>query len=626
MAKDHLPFDPRLDLLAAEPGVYLMKDASGSVIYVGKAKNLPVRLRSYFTEHPQGTAKVLSMIKQIASFETITCSNELEAFMLENSLIKEHQPKYNILLRDDKEYPYIRVTMNEAYPRVLKSFYIQDDVEAGARYFGPYLAGDLRLALEALGRIFPLKRCRRIFPRDIGKERPCLDYHIGRCIGPCVGDVSQAAYRALCSKVCEYLEGQGQSILAELEAEMHAAAERLAFEQAARLRDRLEALKRLRARQVVADAKQQDSADFFALARNASEVCVQIMKMREGRIVSAGAYFVPDQDETEAEILEAFVRQHYLEKEQVQAQIYLSAPLETGLLEAYLRQWTERAIRLHRPQRGHKFQVMEMARRNAKQSLARRTLLGPGAKSRELSLKRLQELCQMRVFPQRLEIYDISNLGDSDRAGSMVVFLQGRPQRKLYRHFKIKEGQGQDDYAAMAELIQRRLERLDDAAFGQAPHLILLDGGKGHLSSVSPLLKAHPAISLAALVKDDRHRTRALLQPDGSLYELQAPEGDEDPDLRAERRGLLRLLTAMQDEAHRFAGRLNKSLGKKRQLRWTLETVPGIGPARRRALLKHFGSMQALSEAPLETIQQTPGLPADTAQAVYDHFHRKDAP
>lgn len=618
-------FDARLDLIPQEPGVYLMKDASGSIIYVGKAVNLPRRLHSYFCENPRGNAKVLAMISHIADFSYILCENELEALILENNLIKQYSPRYNILLRDDKEYPYIKVTMNEMYPRVMKSFHVAKDKEEGTRYFGPYLAGDLHRALEVLHEIFPLKRCRRVFPRDIGKERPCLWYYIGRCIGPCRGEVSAEAYRAVCEQLCDFLEGKSSDFEEALKEEMNRASDDLQYEEAARMRDRLSALNRLRERQIIISPERSDSADVLGMARNGNEAAIQLLKVREGRMVSSAAFFFPDQEEAAEDFMEAFLLQYYDDPQSIPKEILLGLSLlRQDLIERQLSDLRGKKLSLLTVKAGKKKRWLEMADKNAGESLSRHTLLGTQG-DREKSLENLAKFLKMEDIPHRIEAYDIANLGEEDRAASMVVFVDGRPKRSDYRHFKIQSFEGADDYAAMTEVLRRRLSRLDDADFGERPELILLDGGSGHVRTIQGLLNdMAPDIALAGMVKDHQHRTRGLVRSDMEILELrrQLEKGDSaDPDKRAEALALLRLLTAIQNEAHRFAQRLHKKLGKKRNLRWSLEEIPGIGPQRRRALLSHFHTLKAISEASQEELLKVPGLPESAASAVYQHFH-----
>ncbi len=618
-------FDARLDLVQQSPGVYLMKDASGSIIYVGKAVNLRARLRSYFTKHPQGTAKVLAMISHISDFDTIYCANELEALILESTLIKQHQPRYNILLRDDRDYPYIKVTLNETYPRVVKAFRIGRDADAGARYFGPYLSGDVFRAIRALRSIFPMKTCRRVLPRDIGKERPCLNYHIGRCIGPCKGDVSVEDYRTVMVSICRFLEGHYKGLVDSLKDQMKQASEAMAFEQAASIRDRIQALEKLMEKQQVVTNKDEDR-DVLGLARNGSEIALQKLEIRQGRLVAAAAVFWPENDQTDADVLSAFISQHYPAAALIPPRILLSESLEDhDALEAFLSRLRNGACRLVRPQRGNGRRLIEMARTNAVESLRRHTLLGgSGQTALQEALRLLAGLAANDRPLHRIEAFDISNTGQEDRAASMVVFRDGKPQRQQYRRFRLEDRQETDDYAAMRDVVSRRLGRLSDDAFGQAPDLILVDGGNGHVKTVKGVVAALGLdLPVAGMVKDKRHRTRGLALGD-RVIELRTDSFGVDAAKvtdQAERIGLLRLLTAIQDEAHRFAGRYRSHLQHKRQTRYSLEGIDGIGPARRKLLLKHFSTIRRISQASLDDLNQVQGLGQQAAQAVYSHFH-----
>lgn len=665
MAIEKKKFDARLDLVPEEPGVYLMKDQSGSVIYVGKANNLRQRLASYFTGHPEGDAKVLAMISHIADFEYLICQNELESLILEANLIKQFKPRYNILLRDDREYPYIHITLQETYPRILKAFRVGPDSKEGARYFGPYLSGDIYLALEALRQIFPIKSCRKVLPRDIGKERPCLNYYIGRCIGPCKGDVSAGRYSEVIDDVVSFLEGKYSELLVNLSKQMNEAAADLSFEQAALLRDRIEALNKLREKQVVVSSDRGDR-DVLGLARNGSEVCLQKLEVREGRVNSHVQTFAEDGSDTDAAYLEAFISQHYTDTVLIPKEILLPVELEDQVLIAsWLSKLAGHKVKLHRARRGDKKRLLEMAGKNAEEALQRYTLMGgKSATGLDLTLKELARLTGSEGAIQRIEAYDISNVGSTDRAGSMVVFQGGRPERSSYRHFTIASFEGIDDYSAMYEVIERRLRRLDDEEFGRRPDLILVDGGLGHVKKVEPLIPEE--IALAGIVKDDRHRTRGLVLPSGKVIELRsdnepsfllvakktadkaadktavlaaeiatdissgssiyavsenAEESKNVESERAIRIGLLRLLTAIQDEAHRFARRLSSNIHKRRQMRLLLEEVPGVGPATRKKLLENFEGLQGIAAASLEELSAVPGIPAKTAAAVYDYFH-----
>lgn len=644
----------RLDLVPREPGVYLMRDAAGHVIYVGKAVSLRQRLASYFTPNPRGTAHILAMIRQIADFSYLVCQNEVEAFILESNLIKRYQPFYNILLKDDHDYPYIKLTMQETYPRIQKAWRIEADREEGARYYGPYLNGDVNRAIQTLHDIFPMKTCNRVFPRDIGKERPCLNYHINRCIGPCLGDVTAAQYRAVLEQVQDFLEGRGDSVRSRLRVDMEEAAEALRFEQAAVLRDRLAALDRLLVRQTAVSGSRFD-ADALGLARNPVETCILRLEVRGGKITGTSTHFLSDAGEEDTELLAAFIRQYYAQARRVPPMVISPFALpdeEREELGRLLSGLAGRRVRVHHPARGPRRRIVEMAARNAAETLRRRSLMaGSTQEALDTALQLLAAFVGLAAPPARIEAFDVTNLGEADRSCSMVVFVHGRARRQAYRQFHIRGFEGIDDYRAMAEAVERRLARLDDPAFGQRPDLILVDGGTAHVSVITDLVREHgETIPVAGIVKDRRHRTRGLALADGRTIELaralgisQAEESDaslgtpccemtgkpaDRPDTlslddlgREEQFRLLRLLTAIQDEAHRRAQRGGKSLARRRQLHYRLESIPGIGPARRRVLLKHFGSLKAIAAADLAALEACPGLGAKPAAAVYRHFH-----
>ncbi|MDD2214097.1 MAG: excinuclease ABC subunit UvrC [Oscillospiraceae bacterium] len=641
LTPDGATFEARLDLVPTTPGVYLMKDAAGTIIYVGKAVNLRNRLRSYFGPHPVGTAKVLAMISHIRDFQYLICQSEFESLILESNLIKRYQPFYNILLKDDHDYPYIKVSLQELYPRVTKAYRIGPDQKDGARYYGPYLNGDVNRAIRVLHDLFPMKTCRRVFPRDIGKERPCLNYYIHRCIGPCLGTVSAAAYREVMEQVCDFLEGRYSSLLADLQQDMQQAADALAFEKAAVLRDRLAALQKLQEGQLAVSGLKY-SCDALGLARSHREIAILKLEVRSGKISGTSVYFFGDSDAGDADILTAFVTQYYPQTKRIPPRILLRTDLgEQNLadLNAWLGNLAGHRVTIVRPERGVKHQVLAMAETNATEALRRRSLLQTGsAETTDTALRLLRQLLQLPdTCPplQRIEAYDVSNSGTQDKACSMVVFENGRPRRSEYRQFKIRQVEGVDDYASMREAVSRRLDHLGDAHFGPAPDLILLDGGPQHVAVIGQLLAQRGVrIPVAGMVKDNRHRTRGLALPGGRVAELaaavQAESGQTESSallpLTQEREtlhSLLRFLTALQDEAHRFAGRYNKKLGNKRQLKYSLESIPGIGPARRKTLLAAFGSIKAVSQAtPAQLREQTKGrLSPVAAEAVYRHFH-----
>ena len=619
-------FEAHLELVPEEPGVYLMRDSSGSVIYVGKANSLRQRLRSYFTLNPSVTPRIQAMISKIASFDTILCENEIEALILESNLIKKYQPKYNILMRDDKEYPYIRVTMQESYPCITKAFRLGPDADEGARYFGPWIAGDVNRALKTLSELFPLRRCNRDLPSDIGKRRPCLNMDIGRCLAPCDDRISQEDYRAMAEQVCLFLEGKTDGITKQVYADMHAAADRLDFEEAGRLKRKWMSLKALRETQRVVDPSGGDR-DVLALARNGREVAMVRLDIRDGRMTGCARAFADDTDETDGAYLSAMIREQY-RSAVIPSEILVASPLEDqDVLTQWLRKKRGQAVRIHFPQRGDKKALVDMARHNAEKALERRAL-SRGADTRSLreTLMTLADLCHLERAPERIEAYDISNWGKDIRSASMVVFRNGKPERSSYRHFKIKAFEGIDDYRAMAEVIKRRVDRLEDESFGDRPDLILVDGGKGHVSAVQPILE-HVGIPAAGMVKDRHHRTRGLVKPTGEILELSNPESIADAKARSEeeramRQGLLHLLTSIQDEAHRFAQRLNKKGRRHRVMRYTLENIKGVGPARRRLLLEAFGTSKKVEEASLEQLKAVKGLPEDVAESVFRYFHQ----
>ena len=611
-------FDARLDIVPTDPGVYLMKDASDSVIYVGKAKNLRNRLRSYFGKNPQGNAKVLAMISHVADFEYVVVGSELEALLLECNLIKRYQPHYNILLRDDKGFPYVCITMQEQYPRIMKVFRPDKNME-GAKYYGPYLSGDLYRALQALRDIFPTKTCRKVLPRDIGKERACLNYHIGRCVGPCRGDVPVEEYRKVMEDMCRFFEGKYDGILRDLQSQMEKASEELDFERAAVYRDRLNALSAVMASQNVSFPRESDR-DAVGFFRDAGEMCFRKLELRGGRIIGSSTYFLKDEGESEENLLEAFLMQYYPTAAEIPKEILVSIDLEDhDSVEQAISDMAGHKVHLHVPQRGDGMKLLEMANANAKEALRRRILrVGTSQQSVETALRLLSEKLNLRDVPERIESYDISNLGNDDRCGGMVVFTDGRPDKQAYRLFKIKTVEGQDDYASMKEVLTRRFARSGDEKFAKMPDLILADGGLGQVHAIYEVLTElglADKIQLAGMVKDRRHRTHGLVTLDGETIDL-AEDAREDEDMMV----LFRLVTAIQNEVHRFAITYQRKLSKKRNLTYSLETIPGIGTAKRKALMKHFGSIKEISKASKEELMKAERISEKDAEAIIQHF------
>lgn len=623
-------FAPRLDLVPESPGVYLMKNTEGSVIYVGKAINLRNRLRSYFGPHPKGTRKVLAMIDQIADFQFVLCQNELEALVLESSLIKQYQPFYNVLLKDDHDYPYVRVTLQEAYPRITKAYRIGPDSKEGARYYGPYLNGDLNRALRSLHQIFPLKTCRRVFPRDIGKERPCLQYYIHRCIGPCLGSVREEDYRAVIEQVCSYFEGRYPQLLQDLRNKMQEQAARREYEQAACTRDRIQALEQLLAQNQNIVLSYHQDMDVLALCANNQEICLQKLEVRNQKISGTGTFFLEGTEEDRVQALYSFCLQHY-QQGRIPSWILLDSSWEGWEEERALTNWlselAERKVELRFPKRGTLVRLLEMASQTATEALRRRMLLGGRMEEQRVeACKLLQTICALETQPRWMEAYDISNNGTEDLTGAMTVFHGGIPQKARYRTFHIRNQEGQDDYLAMRTVLQRRLEHWDEEEFAHQPDLILVDGGLGHVHTIEALFRERNLqIPVVGMVKDDRHRTRGLALADGRIVELrQGIDGTARDGFalsREERLALLRLLTAMQDETHRRALAANQSRKKKRMMRYRLEEIPGIGPARRKALLTAFGSIRGVEQASVAELVEKAHLAEPVAEAVFAHFH-----
>lgn len=612
-------FDARLDIVPTDPGVYLMKDASDSVIYVGKAKNLRNRLRSYFGKNPKGNAKVMAMISHVADFEYVVVASELEALLLECNLIKRYQPHYNILLRDDKGFPYVCITMQEEYPRIMKVFR-PDKNMVGAKYYGPYLSGDLFRALQALRDIFPTKTCKKVLPRDIGKERPCLNYHIGRCVGPCRGDVPSSEYRKVMEDICRFFEGKYDGILKDLQTQMEEASEALDFEKAAVYRDRLSALTQLMAGQNVSFPRESDR-DAVGFFRDAGEMCFRKLELRSGRIIGSSTYFLKDEGETEESLLEAFLMQYYPTAASIPKEILVAIELEDReAVEQAISDMAGHKVSLHVPQRGDGARLLELANSNAKEALRRRILrVGSSNESVDTALKLLSEKLGLPGVPSRIESYDISNLGNDDRCGGMVVFTSGRPDKTSYRLFKIKTVEGQDDYASMREVLTRRFTHSGDDKFAKMPDLILADGGMGQVNAIYEVLcelGLQDKVALAGMVKDRRHRTHGLVNRDGVEIDLQE-EARNDEEMLA----LFRLVTAVQNEVHRFAITYQRKLSKKRNLTYSLETIPGIGTAKRKILMKELGSIKAISQASVEELSKVERLSQKDAEAIYAHFH-----
>jgi excinuclease ABC subunit C len=615
---EQLLLKDKLQTLPTKPGVYLMKDDGGEVIYVGKSVNLRHRVRSYFQASASHSLKLHRLIYHIADFDFIVTDSEIEALILECNLIKEHRPKYNIRLKDDKRYPYIKITWQEDYPRVIVTRRMERD---GARYFGPFTAvWAVHQTLDMLRRLFPYLTCNReITGQDM---RACLYYHIGRCAGPCIGAISKEEYRALIRRICLFLEGKAEEIVADLQAQMASAAEALDFEQAAALRDQIRAIEWVTTQQKIALAVGKDE-DVIALARENDDTCVQVFFIRQGKLIGR-EYFILDgtAEEDEAQIVASFVKQFYDEAAYVPMKIILPTNVEEAIvIESWLRSKKGSKVKLHVPQRGRGKELVQMAAENAAETLAslRAQWLADEGRSVE-ALAQLQEHLSLEEAPTRIEGYDISNIQGTAATGSMVVFVKGVPRKSDYRRFRIRTVEGADDYAMMQEVLRRRFKRATQRTSESAnrrtdgdvwtimPDLIVIDGGKGQLNATLEVLEEVglksevPAIGLAK-----------------KQEEVFLPGRSEPLVLPRDSQGLY-LLQRIRDEAHRFAIGYHRKLRAKKSLTSILEEIPGIGPKRRQALLKHFGSVEAIRQASVEELAAVKGMTRKAAEMVREYL------
>ncbi|MGI5988518.1 MAG: excinuclease ABC subunit UvrC [Dysosmobacter sp.] len=588
------------------PGVYLMMDKTGKVIYVGKAKKLKNRVSQYFQESASHTAKTRQMVAQVDHFDTIFVSSEFEALVLENSLIKRHSPKYNILLKDDKGYPFVRLS-REPYPRfTLANRYANDS----ARYFGPFGGRyETRQALDAVFAALRLPTCNRRFPRDIGAERPCLNFHMGRCDGFCRLEMTAEEYNRRIDQACQLLEGKSRQLLREMTAEMEAEAEALRFEQAAAIRDRINAIGALSKKQTVIAGLCADT-DIWGLYRGAGKCCYAVLHMENGNLTGRETeLFSAPIEEEEAEMLSALTAQYYLPRAVLPHEILL--PVDTGECENLSEVLTRRAghkVWVHVPQRGEKADLRDMAQRNAAEEAERATTAEERV-AHTLSL--LGSMLGLAQPPRRMESFDISNTGKSDIVASMVVYSGVRPLRSAYRRFRIKELQGHpDDYASMQEVLRRRLQRAADGdeKFLPLPDVFLIDGGETHAAAAQQVADQFGVtVPVFGMVKDDRHRTRALVTPQGREIGLTANPA------------VFSLIGQIQEETHRFAITYHHESHTRSTLRSALDDIPGVGPKRKEALRRALGSVKAIREADVETLAAI--VPRPTAEAVYRHFH-----
>lgn len=600
--------------LPTEPGVYIMKDAKGTVIYIGKAKILKNRVSQYFGADTTHTEKVRQMVSRVDRFDYIVTGSEFEALVLECSLIKQYSPKYNILLKDDKGYHYIRVSP-PPYSRISEAKKKEED---GARYIGPYLSSyAIKQAVDEVNKLFELSTCNKPLQHRRACSRPCLNHYIGQCCAPCTGHISPSAYAERVEQAVTYLTQGRSKLTALLRQRMEAAAESLDFEAAARLRDRLRALEKLSASQKVVQSRIKNQ-DILAFSQAQGVACFEVFRFTNGALSDREHFFV-DPSEDLPTTRSEFIRRYYSLRDSVPPRILLDGEVEdVELLERWL---TEKAaaggyrytVRFLFPQRGESAQLLAMCRDNAAERVANQLNL----RGHDITaLEELRGLLGLAALPARIESYDISHTGGQDVVGGMVVFKNGKPFKQAYRQFSIKTVVGQDDYACMREVLTRRLQEYtaspDDVGFGELPDLILLDGGKGHVSTVKPVVDSFGyGIPVFGLVKDSHHRTRAITEEGAEL------------SIRSHR-GAFALATAIQDEVHRFAIRYHRTKHRKQSIGTSLTEIPGVGPKRAALLLRHFGTLRAVKAATVDQLCAVKGMTRPAAEAAAQYFHEQN--
>lgn len=616
-------FQEELRKLPDQPGVYIMHDKTDAIIYIGKAVSLRKRVRQYFQpSHDEGIKKK-QMVEHIARFEYIITDSELEALVLECNLIKEHTPKYNTMLRDDKTYPYIRVTVQEDFPRVLFSRQVKKDK---SRYFGPYTsAGAVKDTIELINKLYKLRTCSRKLPRDIGLDRACLNYHIHQCGAPCQGYVDKETYGKQVSKALEFLNGNYAPVLCELKEKMQEASEEMEFERAIEYRELLNSVSQIAQKQKITNTDGEDK-DIIALASDDRDAVVQVFFIRSGKIIGRDHFHVRvGSEESTGDILVNFVKQYYSGTPFIPREIMLQEAIEDiPVLEEWLTAKRGRKVTIRIPQKGLKEKLVELAARNAQLVLSQDKEKIKREEGRTIgAVKEIEQLLGMKDL-NRMEAYDISNINGFETVGSMVVYEGGRPKRSDYRKFKLKSVSGPDDYASMHEVLTRRfrhgLEEQKElegreqelGKFSRFPDLLMMDGGKGQVNiALTVLEELGLSIPVCGMVKDDHHRTRGLYFQNEEIPIARDSEG-------------FKLITRIQDEAHRFAIEYHRSLRSKSQVHSILDDIPGIGATRRKALMKYFDSIEEVRNASEETLAGIDSMDARSARSVYEFFHKED--
>lgn len=606
-------FDEELKKLPDKPGVYLMHDKDDHIIYVGKAIVLKNRVRQYFQKSRNVSPKIARMIEQIAWFEYIVTDSELEALVLECNLIKEHNPKYNTMLKDGKSYPFLKATIQEEYPRFLLARQMKRD---GAKYFGPFTSGAaIRDTIELLNKLFHLRNCRKVLPRDVGKERPCLYHQMGQCPAPCQGNVDREEYLENFSKALSFLNGNTKEVMADLQEKMQCFARNMQFEEAAVYRDLIESVKRVTERQKITSDDNEDR-DIIALARNEDEAVVQVFFIRGGKLIGREHYYLTGvYEEEESHILGAFIKQMYAGTPYIPRELWTeSEPEDSAAILAWLAKKRGHKVFLRNPKRGEKERLLDLAKRNAQMVLAQDAEKLKRERERTLgAMEEIEGLLGLKGL-SRVESYDISNINGFETVGSMVVFEKGRAKKNDYRKFRIRSVAGPDDYQSMEELLTRRfthgqredLEELD--SFRLFPDVIFMDGGKGQVNVAERVLRELDIdIPVCGMVKDDHHRTRGLFFR------------NEEIPIDTHGQGF-RLITRIQDETHRFAIEYHRQIRGKAQVHSILDDIPTIGATRRKALMKHFESIDDIKNATVEQLKEVPGMNEQSAKAVVDFF------
>lgn len=616
-------FEEELKKLPRKPGVYIMRDDKDVILYVGKAINLHNRVRSYFRENIGRGPAIDQMVSLIARFEYIVTDSELEALVLENNLIKENSPKYNTLLKDDKTYPYIKVTVGEDYPRILFSRTMKKDK---SRYFGPYTsAAAVKDTIELLNKLYQLRTCNRVLPRDTGLERPCLNYHIKQCLAPCQGYVSKEEYRQQVAGALEFLNGNYSPILKDLEEKMKKAAEAMEFEDAARYRDLLSSVRQVSQKQKITEGVGEDK-DILALYQDETEAVVQVFFVRDGKLIGREHYYMTHVPENnKPAILQDFVKQFYAGTPFIPRELMLQYEIEDAeLIEKWLSERKGSRVYLKVPKIGSKEKLVELAAQNAKLVLSQDREKLKREEGRTIgAVKEISDLLQLPLTgTARMEAYDISNINGFENVGSMVVYEKGKPKRSDYRKFKIKSVSGPDDYACMREVLTRRFrhgmeeskeleeQEMDQeyGSFTKFPDLILMDGGRGQVNiALSVLEELEIDIPVCGMVKDDNHRTRGLY-----YHNIELPIDTHSEGFK--------LITRIQDEAHRFAIEYHRSLRSKTQVKSVLDDIPRVGPARRKALMRHFKSLEEIRQASVEELMEIPEMNERTAEEIVTFF------